>query len=694
VARAEAEQARDKEAALRQQVELALARAEKAECVAQERNEDYRRSLYTHSIQLADAKYREGNIVNARKRLESCPEDLRGWEWNRVNHVLDHSVMSLSAHDGHVTSVVLSPDAKRVVSAGSDRAIKVWDITSGKELISIAEAHSGRIYHVEFSPNSKHIVSCSDSGEVKVWDTADVNEPKFSKQGKGGTPRASFSPDGSRIVSAMTPDGTIKVWDIKTGAEVLSVSSEKRKAKFAMFSPDGKQIVSANWGGTVTFWDAVSGDEVESYAGYDQKIHTMSFDSNGSLFVSMSSGYGGYRIKIWDVIKGSIAETFYGHRGWIEAVAFSPDDKYIISGSYDSTVRIWDIATGEERRNLRGHEDVVTSVQFTPDGKQAVSGSWDGTIKVWDVTVDREINRFVGHRRILTSIAFSPDGKSIAGSTWGKAIVLWDSAAPEGGYEPRKIGMAARRMVDGLHETHGLYQASLPYSAGTLWSFTEGELVSFWDFNDVENGVVNNRIVGGPQVRLANGGHIVVDAARGSVLDLRESKVESTQESNCDITGAISVGAWVKLRPSREGWYVIVSKGDPGWGMLANSKAGSVMMSVHNLKHENTVGANMDLTDDHWHHVIGTYDGEKACLYIDGELGNSKRIRGNIPTNNRPVVIGDLPELSERGYDLSWNGLIDDVCIYSYALSADEVKDLYEGREPPREKKRDSAKTE
>jgi hypothetical protein len=246
-----------------------------------------------------------------------------------------------------------------------------------------------------------------------------------------------------------------------------------------------------------------------------------------------------------------------------------------------------------------------------------------------------------------------------------------------------------------------LYQASMPYSAGGLWSFTEGELVSFWDFDDVEDDVVNNRIVGGSQVKLADGGQIVADAERGGVLDLHASKVECTQEPDFDITGAISVGVWIKLRSSMQGWHAIVSKGERGergWAMSAHV-GGLVTMSINVLKHEEyllglaknpfrylPLGANAEIKDDHWHHVVGTYDGERMCVYVDGELGNSKPIQGNIVTNNGPVVIGDNPEWSGQGYDWSWNGFIDDVRIYSYALSPDEVKMLYEGKEPPQKK--------
>jgi len=81
---------------------------------------------------------------------------------------------------------------------------------------------------------------------------------------------------------------------------------------------------------------------------------------------------------------------------------------------------------------------------------------------------------------------------------------------------------------------------------------------------------------------------------------------------------------------------------------------------------------------------VGTYDGERMCLYVDGNLGSSKRIRGSIATSDSMVFIGDNPQWP--GEDWNWNGLIDDVRIYSYALNPEEVRILYEGKEPPRTK--------
>ena len=61
----------------------------------------------------------------------------------------------------------------------------------------------------------------------------------------------------------------------------------------------------------------------------------------------------------------------------------------------------------------QGHTDDVYSVAFSPDGKTVVSGSWDNTVRLWDVKTGEAIGEpWQGHTASVSSVAFSPDGKN------------------------------------------------------------------------------------------------------------------------------------------------------------------------------------------------------------------------------------------------------------------------------------------
>lgn len=73
-----------------------------------------------------------------------------------------------------------------------------------------------------------------------------------------------------------------------------------------------------------------------------------------------------------------------GHNGEVYSVAYSPDGRFLASGSWDGTVKIWGVTTGACLKTLKGHSSFVRSVSFSPDGRHIISGSKDTSVKIWD----------------------------------------------------------------------------------------------------------------------------------------------------------------------------------------------------------------------------------------------------------------------------------------------------------------------
>jgi WD40 repeat protein/DNA-binding SARP family transcriptional activator len=113
-------------------------------------------------------------------------------------------------------------------------------------------------------------------------------------------------------------------------------------------------------------------------------------------------------------------QLFVGHSADLTHVAYSPDGKYVLSGSNDKTARLWDARAGKEIQQFV-HMDGVDTVAFSPDGSYILTSTWDKTTRLWDAKSGKEIRQFEGG-----GAAYSPDGKTIVTSS-DNSVSLWDA---------------------------------------------------------------------------------------------------------------------------------------------------------------------------------------------------------------------------------------------------------------------------
>jgi WD40 repeat protein len=432
--------------------------------------------------------------------------------WNLAN---DQRVHTLEGHTEAVNAAVVTPDGRCIISASNDGTVRVWDMASA-QLLRTLKGHAASVNALALTPDGQSVISASNDKTLKVWDFAGGREQRTLTGHTASVTAVAVTPDGGQAVSvsedmtmrvwdllndrellacgdrksrlyavAVTSDGvlalsgagaisggwnTVKVWDIKTGELRHTFRGHTQQVNAIAVSPDRQFAISASWDTYLRVWDLASIDQrPDTPLPEDFWVNGSTAMPDGQHFISASrqtlkvwgtesstelhtlaklpdqpeiflrsvaftpdgrfviTGSSDGKLRIWDVESGGEPRTVRAHSARVNAVAATSAGQ-VISTSEDKTLRIWDLASGAKLGVLDGHEGEVYSVAVTSDGRCAVSGSKDGTLKLWDLATNTVVRTFKGHDDSVRAVAVTSDGRAVSASSDG-TLKVWDLAS-------------------------------------------------------------------------------------------------------------------------------------------------------------------------------------------------------------------------------------------------------------------------
>jgi len=268
-----------------------------------------------------------------------------------------------------IYELAFSPDGKWMAAASGDPgrsgSVKLWPATPhgptppGRDLVETTDC----VFAVTFSPDSKLLAAAGADRAIRIWEVETGKQRGMIEDHADWIFDLAFSPDGARLVSA-SRDKTSKVFDAVKNESIVTFPAHGQSVYTASFHPDGKRIFTGGEDKLIRIWNPdAEAKQSAQIGGFAGPVFRLQFTPDGKELLACGSDK---LIRVFDSANKPV-RTLTGHNDWVYSFAISQDGKSVVSGSWDGEVRLWNLPGGKLEKTI------LAAPGYKPAGEQAAA---------------------------------------------------------------------------------------------------------------------------------------------------------------------------------------------------------------------------------------------------------------------------------------------------------------------------------
>ncbi len=429
--------------------------------------------------------------------------------------------------DRGVVTIALTDDGKFAVSNGPAAELHLWRVdlrasndAKKSQKVNVESIklglHSSRVERVRsvvFSSDSSRMLAAGDDGTITIWDRRETDElPNYTRSkvvlsGHGGPVRRAIPlPQSTDVIVSGSYDQNVHVWNLKTYLESRDWLEDSTKAKSDADEPTA--LVPRKHAPEPFAFRGSDLDDLTCDVGWDKLASSAGPPESPLETPGGPARRNAARPTLRQVSQSNDQEAdkkpanasaiksvliVSGHTDSVLSAVFNRDGSRVLSASRDQTGRVWNSETGQPVKTLteqaavfadnvlaEGHEYDLFAMRFFPDAKRLLTSGFDGTMRIWDSQINDD-NSFGRELATLPEtgmygvVEISHDGEWILTAGRKNSAQLWNLQQALNSRRPKPD-----LILDGQHRYRVTAVAVSPDSSRLLTADREGYIV-FWD---------------------------------------------------------------------------------------------------------------------------------------------------------------------------------------------------------------------